>query len=286
LGFVSETQTSGPAFTCTNPPAGGTGNTTCSIATLANGGVATYQLVYSLGGAVCRDSVTNTATVSSLTLDTNPTNDVATVITPVTSLCFWALLGKSAVAKTGTYVNQTTAVQSISTLTTDNADFAIRSNSCNGRGLTPGGTCTFQVVFTPSHLGQQNADLFIGGTSGPVILPLTGNSTAPSPQAPTGTLSAATLTFTAPSTSTATQTLTITNTGTDILDVGAITTSGDPAFSVSNNSCTGGHFPHNASCHVQVIFHPTHTGAVSGQLTIVDDAYNAPEHVTLSGTGT
>lgn len=287
LTFVSETQTSGPVFTCSNPPVGGTGNTQCSIASLANGGVATFQLVYALGPTSCITTATNTATVSSSTLDTNATNDVATVVTPVTSLCFWALVGQTSQAQTGIYVNQTTAIQHISSLTTSDNNFSIPVDSCSGHALAPGASCRFQVVFHPTHVGQQNALLTVGGTPGPVTLPLTGNSTTPSPQAPAATLSATTLTFSTHTGTTApTQTLIITNTGGSILDFGSITTTGDPAFSVVSNTCTGGHFAPGASCRVQVAFHAAHSGLVTGQLVIVDDAPDTPQNVTLNGTGT
>src|SRR5439155_982812 len=43
--FVSEAQTSGPAFTCVNPPAGTTGTVSCSIGTLAAGASANFTIV-------------------------------------------------------------------------------------------------------------------------------------------------------------------------------------------------------------------------------------------------
>ena len=42
--FVSETQTAGPAFSCSTPPGGGTGTTTCTIGTLVNGASATFSI--------------------------------------------------------------------------------------------------------------------------------------------------------------------------------------------------------------------------------------------------
>jgi uncharacterized repeat protein (TIGR01451 family) len=73
--FVSNTQTSGPAFACTNPAAGGTGTITCTIGTLAAGASANFKLVFQPTGS---GQTTNTATVSSPTLDPNPANNSAT----------------------------------------------------------------------------------------------------------------------------------------------------------------------------------------------------------------
>jgi uncharacterized repeat protein (TIGR01451 family) len=81
--FVSESQTAGPAFTCTNPPAGGTGTTSCTIKTLASGASATFHLSYKVPSATTLTSVSNTAKVSSSTADPKPVNNSSTARTPV-----------------------------------------------------------------------------------------------------------------------------------------------------------------------------------------------------------
>jgi large repetitive protein len=69
--FVSETQNTGPAFTCT------TGATvTCSIATLAPAATATFTLVVQVSpSAVNGSTITNTATVTTTTTDNTPGNN-------------------------------------------------------------------------------------------------------------------------------------------------------------------------------------------------------------------
>src|SRR5204862_4919983 len=80
--FVSESQTSGPAFTFTNPPAGGTGTISGTTATLAAGGSATFTVVVHVNSTTAAGTnITNTATVSSPTDSTSPHS--ATVTTPV-----------------------------------------------------------------------------------------------------------------------------------------------------------------------------------------------------------
>ena len=66
--FVSEAQDSGPAFSCSNPSAGGTGTTTCTIASLASGETARFTLVYHVNpGTPGGTPISNTVTVSSST---------------------------------------------------------------------------------------------------------------------------------------------------------------------------------------------------------------------------
>jgi uncharacterized repeat protein (TIGR01451 family) len=82
--FVSFTQTSGPAFTLTTPPAGGTGTVTATAATFAAGASATFELVVNVNQETPNDTVvTNTASVSSSTSDPNTANNSATETTVV-----------------------------------------------------------------------------------------------------------------------------------------------------------------------------------------------------------
>jgi uncharacterized repeat protein (TIGR01451 family) len=82
--FVSENQTNGPAFNCTSPSAGGTGNVVCTIATLAAGASATFSIVDRVSGTTTGGTtITNAATVSSSNPDSNPTNNTASATTIV-----------------------------------------------------------------------------------------------------------------------------------------------------------------------------------------------------------
>lgn len=75
--FVSETQNTGPAASCSTPAVGTTGTITCTWASLAAGANATFTVVVNVPGNAT-GSVTNTATVSSTTGDTDPANDSST----------------------------------------------------------------------------------------------------------------------------------------------------------------------------------------------------------------
>src|SRR5581483_5834763 len=75
--FVSLNQTSGPAFNCS-----GTTTISCSVATLANGASATFSLVVAVSPGAT-GVLSNTATVTSPTPDTNNGNNSSTAPTTV-----------------------------------------------------------------------------------------------------------------------------------------------------------------------------------------------------------
>src|SRR5262249_18451494 len=77
--FVSESQTSGPAFTVTNPAAGGTGAITGTITSLAAGGSATFTVVVHVPASTpSGTNTTDTVTVRSDNADLTPADDSAT----------------------------------------------------------------------------------------------------------------------------------------------------------------------------------------------------------------
>jgi uncharacterized repeat protein (TIGR01451 family) len=81
--FVSESQPTGPAFTCTNPPSGGTGTVSCSIATLTAGTSATFSIVVQVAVAAPVGPSSNTATVTTSSTDPNPANNTSTAVTTI-----------------------------------------------------------------------------------------------------------------------------------------------------------------------------------------------------------
>ena len=82
--FVSETQTSGPTFTCTDPAvgAGPPAAVSCTLASLAAGASATFAIVDQANANVT-SAITNTATVTATNVSPSDTDDSATVITQV-----------------------------------------------------------------------------------------------------------------------------------------------------------------------------------------------------------
>src|SRR4029077_4091794 len=75
--------------------------------------------------------------------------------------------------------------------------------------------------------------------------------------------------------------VTLTNTGSALLQITGISTSGDFA---QTHTCTST-LEAGAACTIEVTFHPTTTGTLTGSLTIVDDASGSPQSVTRTGTG-
>ncbi|MCI0379621.1 MAG: DUF11 domain-containing protein [Gemmataceae bacterium] len=82
--FVSAIQTAGPAFTLSAPPVGGTGTFTATGASFAAGATATFEVTVQVNSNVpLAGTVTNTAAVSSSTVDPNLANNSATASTLV-----------------------------------------------------------------------------------------------------------------------------------------------------------------------------------------------------------
>jgi uncharacterized repeat protein (TIGR01451 family) len=80
------------------------------------------------------------------------------------------------------------------------------------------------------------------------------------------------------------QTFTVTNTGNADLHMQSATTTGD--FAISNDMCSGNTVAAGTTCTIGVTFNPSQTGSRTGTLSIVDDAADSPQVVSLSGTGT
>ena len=84
--FASETQSTGPTFTCTTPAVGATGTITCTIATLPAGASATFTIVLSVS-PIAKGAITNTSSVTTTTPDPNPANNTSTAtFVPVASI--------------------------------------------------------------------------------------------------------------------------------------------------------------------------------------------------------
>ena len=100
--FVSASQTSGPSFTLTQPPIGGTGDFTATAASFAAGESATFTLVVEVDPATPPGTtIVNTATVESGSTDEDSSDDVASASTttvaggtepePIPTLSEWML---------------------------------------------------------------------------------------------------------------------------------------------------------------------------------------------------
>ena len=87
MTFVSFAQTSGPTWTCTTPSPGGTGNVTCSVASLdvSGAGTSIFTFVGHIDRAVAPGTlITNVARVTSQA-DPNDENDSSSAVTVIPS---------------------------------------------------------------------------------------------------------------------------------------------------------------------------------------------------------
>jgi hypothetical protein len=160
-------------------------------------------------------------------------------------------------------------------------DFS-ESNNC-GKSVPPGGRCVIQVTFTPTEFGPLSASLTINDSdaSSPQTVPLSGYGANAGPDA---SLSSSSLTFAAQllNTTSSAQAVTLTNYGTAALDITSIIASGDFG---ETNSCSHPVAP-EGSCTIRVTFTPKAIGALTGGLSITDNAPSSPQTISLEGVST
>jgi hypothetical protein len=158
-----------------------------------------------------------------------------------------------------------------------------QTNNC-GASVTAAGSCTITVTFSPTVAGSRTGSIVVtdSAAGSPQTVMLTGIGGVP-----VVSLSPTSLTFSnvAVGTSSAPQVVTLTNTGGNDLLIGHIGASGD---FTETNTC-GTDLPYvnengsNGTCQINVVFTPTTSGALSGTLSITDNATGSPQVVSLEG---
>lgn len=187
-----------------------------------------------------------------------------------------------------TITNTGTASLTVSSVTlagTNASAFSISQNTCTT--VTPNGTCTFQVVFTPPSIGSYVASVSIADNApgSPQTVALSG----------AGVASGAGISFSPASLaagqilsgSIAPMTLTVTNSGTAALNISGTTIAGTNAssFTLTSNNCTTAVTVGN-SCQMVVTFKPSATGSDTATLNVTDNAPGSPQQVQLTGSAT
>src|SRR5208282_1750480 len=153
------------------------------------------------------------------------------------------------------------------------ADFSLTANPTSV-SIAQGGTGTSTITVVPEN-----------GFSGSVTLSASGLPSGVTAQfSPNPATSTSTLTLTV-SGGAATGTSTVTITGNATLDISSITTSGDFALVTSSKPC-GSTLAPGTNCKIEVTFTPLQVGALTGTVSITDNAPGSPQTVPLSGTGT
>ena len=152
-----------------------------------------------------------------------------------------------------------------------------------------GGHCYVGVTFTPTATGIDNSNLTIydnsGGSTGATqLVALSGTGVVLS-------LNPNTLAFpnTAVATPSASMSTTLTNTSSSALTLTSISLPGNTGFTIAaaGTTCTANLVlpALTGTCTVSVIFTPGAVGAVTGQLSVANNASVTPLTVALSGTG-
>ena len=194
-------------------------------------------------------------------------------------------LGTTSSPQTVTLHNTGTATLNIQTVAITGAsagDFAITNGSTctNGANVAINGSCTIQLIFTPTGPGTRSATVSItdNAADSPETISLSGTT------APSVSITPSTVTFSSQyvGTSGLPQTVTITNTGTASVTVTAVTAS-ITDFGVLSN-CTNV-VAAGANCTIGVFFDPTAGGTRTGTLSITDNAAGSPQTITLTGSG-
>ena len=167
------------------------------------------------------------------------------------------------------------------TITGANATDFDQSSTC-GSSLNAGASCTLNVTFTPSQLGQSSASITISDNEvgSPQVLPLNGMGGDSGPNA---SLSQPGLNFGSQEVgiSSAAQPVTLSNYGTMTVSITGITASTDFAQANTCNSTLAS----GASCTISLTFTPGQMGNLTGTLSVTDNAPGSPQTVSLDGTG-
>jgi len=166
----------------------------------------------------------------------------------------------------------------------DASDFATSADNCTGATVTPNGTCTVSVTFTPLSTGIRSASLiFIDNlSSSPQMVNISGTAILPS-----GPLISPPIILIVGATPVGTSIegggVSVKNTGSVALGVISISTGGGVYTETDN--CTPS-IPAGGSCAISITFTPVNVGPECGyELTITDYAVGSPQFVQLCGSG-
>jgi hypothetical protein len=268
-------------------------SSTCLTPTVAAGAACTVALAFAPTSA--------TASNGSLTIMDSAANSPQTVplsgngIAPATlapsSLSFgsWAI-GAPSSAKTITLKNNMTSVLSL-TQVLFNGPFSLDTSPSSattcptgGGPVAAGASCVIGIIFTPSAVQNYNGQITVIDSAGnsPQTAALHGSGIVPASLSPNlnfgnvvvGTASAA-------------QNVTLVNHQAVPLNLASLTTALPYAISTGTTTCVvGTPVPPGGNCVIGVSMTPATVGnQPAGSLSVIDDASNSPQSVTLNGRG-
>jgi hypothetical protein len=198
-------------------------------------------------------------------------------------------LGSTSSAQIVTLSSTGTAPMSITSIVmsgTNPGDFAETSNCSSS--LAGGSNCAINVTFTPTAVGNRNADVIVycnatGGENGNTEASVGGVGIQPSSGA---SLSPGSLTFSSQNenTTSSPQTVTLTNNGSTALNISLIDTEGPNSYDFSQTNNCGNSVAAGKSCTISVKFVPITTGTCIASLGIYEGTSGAEQIVNLNGT--
>lgn len=279
------------------------GTNPCSIqgGTLVSGASCTVGVAFSpvaAGAQTANLSFADDAPGSPQTISLSGTASQPTVQIAPSSVAFSAQsVGTTSAATTVTVTNSgTTALtmNGISIAGTNAGDFA-ESDNCNaGKSLGGGANCQINVTFKPTASGSRSATLYISDNAAgsPQSVALSGTATQAGIQLqPPNSVNFGSVTV---QTASSPVPITVTNTGNGALAFSAISLTGSNAaqFAIQSggsNNCVGTNVSvaPNGACTVNVTFTPAcsnTTAAISGTLSLTDNAPASPQTISLTGT--
>ncbi len=200
-------------------------------------------------------------------------------------------VGSSSTTKNVTFSNLSSSPITISSIAAT-GDYS-QTNTCGGT-VAGNSSCTVTVKFTPTTPGTLYGTVAITDSDGSrsQVVNLTGVGTLVSLSPASlnfgsviiGATSTSTITLTNKSNSTS---LTITGssvTGTQTTIQGTYSELATEEFAIQSTTC-GSTLAPLASCTFTIVFTPTLSGALSGQLYVYDSEADSPQSSALSGTG-
>jgi hypothetical protein len=160
------------------------------------------------------------------------------------------------------------------------------TDTCAGATITPLGSCSISLTFTPTDVGDRSATLNVADDANqtPQSMTLTGTGIDPRATPSPSPLAFDPLAIGATSPA---RNLTVTNSGVGNLQIATVVLSGTNAgdFSITANGCAGTTVAPGSTCTVALTFHPSATGQRVATLTINDNALDSPQTVSLTGSG-
>ncbi|MEH6588295.1 MAG: choice-of-anchor D domain-containing protein [Halioglobus sp.] len=184
------------------------------------------------------------------------------------SLSFSEEVGNtSVVVQTVTVTDNSGIALDIAAVNSLDSQFSVSNDTCAGTTVSPGGNCTFDVAFTaiaPGHV-VSTIEVISNSASSPDHVIVDGIGQKPGELQ----LSEAAFDFGAvPPGQSGSETVAVTNIGDVDFPVGPVSLSGDSAFSLTNDTCSGVTLAAAATCSFAVSFAPATAGDVSAQVNV------------------